>query len=255
MTHDHRKRDPDTSIGGPRRNFPKTSQSVIVAVRSPNADLRAQAFDAILESYWKPVYKYIRLKWRVNNEDAKDLTQGFFANAFEKNHLANYDTNKASFQTFLRTCVDGFVANAHKAQQRIKRGGTSDHLSLDFTGAENELKSHPPAADLTPEEYFQREWTRTVFALAVEALKAWCTQSGNLVRFQLFERYDLDDSSTTSYSALAEEFGLTTSAVTNQLSAARRDFRRMVLDKLRQLTASDEEFRMQANQLFGVDVT
>lgn len=247
--------DPDTDIGGPLRNFPKTNRSVVAAMRSDEPEVRQRALDTIVESYWKPVYKYIRIKWHADNEDAKDLTQSFFANAFEKNHLASYDPTKASFQTFIRTCVDGFVANRHKADQRLKRGGNLDHISLDFIGAENELAQHPPSPTLTPEEYFQREWTRTLFRLALETLRQACEESGNSARFQLFERYDVEHAvEKVSYASLADEFGLTTTTVTNQLSAARRDFKRILLDKLREITASDEEFRNQASEVLGIEV-
>lgn len=255
MTKRNRHSDPDTDIGGPLRNFPDTNRSAIAAVRSNEPHIRQRAFDAILNSYWKPVYKYIRIKWDANNEDAKDLTQGFFANAFEKNHLAGYDASKASFQTFLRTCVDGFIANQRKAERRLKRGGGLDHVSLDFNSAENELTSHPPAPGLSPEEYFQREWTRNLFALSVQTLREKCEDSGNGARFLLFERYDLDDSpEKISYASLATEFGLTTTTVNNQLAAARRDFRKILLDKLQQTTATDEEFRNQAHELLGIEV-
>jgi len=41
--------------------------------------------------------------------------------------------------------------------------------------------------------------------------------------------------------------------VTNYLAGARREFRRIVLDKLRELTATDDEFRREARMLLGVD--
>jgi RNA polymerase sigma factor (sigma-70 family) len=247
--------DPDTAIGGPLRNFPETNRSAVAAVRSEEPQIRQRAFDVILDSYWKPVYKYIRIKWGANNEDAKDLTQGFFTNSFEKNHLAAYDASRASFQTFLRTCVDGFVANQRKAESRLKRGGGLDHVSLDFNGAENELTSYPPAPELSPEQYFQREWTRNLFALAIQTLQEKCEESGNIARFRLFERYDLDDSpDKISYASLAVEFGLTVTTVNNQLAAARRDFRKILLERLRQTTATEEEFRNQARALLGIEV-
>jgi RNA polymerase sigma factor (sigma-70 family) len=246
--------DPDTNIGGPLRNFPTTNHSAIVAVRSKDPQQRQHAFDAILESYWKPVYKYIRIKWRVNNEDGKDLTQGFFAHAFEKDYFAAYEQTKASFQTFLRTCVDRFVANEQKARQRLKRGGGADHFPLDFKDAENEFELHPPSTDVTPEDYFHREWARSLFSLAVESLRLNYQESGNMVRFQLFEKYDLEDSpEKRSYASLAHEFGLTSTTVNNHLAAARRDFRKILLERLRQLTATDEEFRMQARELLGIE--
>src|SRR5829696_10138622 len=245
--------DPDTDIGGPLHRFPVTNHSAIEGARSDDQLTRRRAFDTILASYWKPAYKYIRLKWQADNEDAKDLTQGFFANAFEKNHFAGYDAHKASFQTFLRTCLDGFVANERKAGRRLKRGGDVDHYQLDFVSAEDELAAHAATSDLSPEEYFHREWVRWMFTIAVDALRRRCDESGRSVQFQLFERYDLQDEQNISYVSLAQEFKLDLATVNNYLAAARRDFRRIVLEKLREITATDDEFRTEARSLLGVD--
>ncbi|HKG47173.1 MAG TPA: hypothetical protein VKB02_10620 [Pyrinomonadaceae bacterium] len=244
--------DPDTDIGGPLHKFPVTNHSAIINARSDDQLVRQRAFDTILSSYWKPAYKYIRLKWQAANEDAKDLTQGFFASAFEKNYFATYDARKASFQTFLRTCLDGFVANERKAGQRLKRGGDMDHYQLDFAAAEHELASHA-SSTLTPEDYFHREWVRWMFTLAVEAFRHRCEELGRTIHFQLFERYDLSDDEV-SYTSLAKEFALDPATVNNYLAAARRDFRRIVLEKLREITATDEEFRTEARSLLGVDL-
>ncbi len=244
--------DPDTDIGGQLHKFPVTNHSAIINVRSDDQLVRRRAFDTILASYWKPAYKYIRLKWQAGNEDAKDLTQGFFATAFEKNYFATYDARKASFQTFLRTCLDGFVANERKAGQRLKRGGDMDHYQLDFAAAEDELAAHAASA-LSPEDYFHREWVRWMFTLAVEAFRRRCDEMGRGVHFQIFERYDLSDDEV-SYASLAAEFGLDNATVNNYLAAARRDFRRIVLEKLREITATDEEFRAEARSLLGIDV-
>ena len=244
--------DPDTDIGGPLHRFPVTNHSAIIRARSDDQIVRRRAFDTILASYWKPAYKYIRLKWQAGNEDAKDLTQGFFATAFEKNYFATYDAGKASFQTFLRTCLDAFVANERKAGQRLKRGGDMDHYQLDFLTAEHEFASH--ASDLSPEDYFHREWIRGMFAMSVEALRDRCDETDRSVHFQLFERYDLSDDANVSYASLAKEFNLEPATVNNYLAAVRREFRRVVIEKLREITASDEEFRTEARSLLGVDV-
>jgi DNA-directed RNA polymerase specialized sigma24 family protein len=246
--------DPDTDIGGPLHKFPVTNHSAIIGARSDDQLIRRRAFNTILASYWKPAYKYIRLKWQADNEDAKDLTQGFFANAFEKNHFASYDSAKASFQTFLRTCLDGFVANERKAGRRLKRGGDLDHYQLDFAKAEDELAAHATTT-LSPEDYFHREWVRSMFTMAVAALRQRCDESGRSIHFQLFERYDLNDEpAAVSYVSLGKEFGLEVATVNNYLAAARRDFRRIVMEKLREITATDDEFRTEARSLLGVDV-
>lgn len=77
--------DQDTDIGGPGQRFPPTRHSAIVAARSEDPEERKRAFETIIAGYWKPAYKYIRIKWQSSNEDAKDLTHGFFTSAIEKN--------------------------------------------------------------------------------------------------------------------------------------------------------------------------
>jgi RNA polymerase sigma factor (sigma-70 family) len=236
--------------------FPVTRLSAIVAASSANQEERTRAFEVLISAYWMPVYKYVRIKWNKPSEDARDLTQGFFAEAIEKNFFGRYDASKARFRTFLRTCLDGFVANENKAASRIKRGGDATILSLDFDGAEEQLRIAAPPAAGAIDEYFEKEWARSVFSLALEGFRAQMLDGGKETHLRLFERYvlDADDASPkTSYKALAAEFNLSTTDVTNYLAFARREFRRIVLEKLRELTATDEEFRREARALLGVD--
>lgn len=248
--------DVDTDIGGPRNRFPVTSHSAIVAAASRDAEVRQRALETIVASYWKPAYKYIRIKWQASNEDAKDLTQSFFTTAIEKGYFAGYEAEKASFQTFFRTCLDRFVVNQKKSEQRLKRGAGADHLSLDFAGAENELVSNLPAADLNAEDFFHREWVRSLFTLSVETLEERYTQTGRDIQFKIFELYDLRESveGKASYGSLATEFGLKVTDVTNYLAAARRDFRKILLEKVRELTGTEAEYQTEVRALLGIDV-
>jgi RNA polymerase sigma factor (sigma-70 family) len=237
--------------------FPTTRYSVIAASGSADPEARRSAFAVIAETYWKPVYKYVRLRWQASPEEAEDLTQAFFARAFEKDFFRSYDASKARFRTFLRTCLDGFVANERKASQRLKRGGGVQIVSLDFKTAEGELRQHdlPVPADM--EEFFDREWARSVFSLAVDALRGHYRVTDRERYFRAFERYDLEapDAGThLTYAGLAAELGVTVTDVTNYLAAARRQFRAFVLERLRELTGSDDEFRAEAKRWLGVDV-
>lgn len=248
--------DPDTDIGGHERKFPITRHSAIIAARSEDREVRQRALGTIVESYWKPAYKYLRIKWQLSNEDAKDLVQGFFANAIEKDYFTSYNSAKASFQTFLRTCLDRFVANQKKSDNRLKRGGGNDHFHIDFSSAEDELDLNVTTG-ITPDDYFHKEWVRSLFTLAIETLRRRYEETGRSVYFKLFELYDLGDDEAepkTSYASLAKEFGISTLDVTNYLAAARREFRKIVLNKLREVTATEEEFRSEARALLGVEV-
>jgi DNA-directed RNA polymerase specialized sigma24 family protein len=220
--------------------FPTTRRSAVFASASDDPTERRDAFEALVAAYWKPVYKYVRVKWNATPDDAADLTQGFFARAIEKSFFATYDPAKAAFRTFLRTCLDGFVANERKSAERIKRGGGVQILSLDFTGAEGELREHPPAPNANPEEWFHREWMRSLFTLALDDLRAEAARRGKQVAFQMFERYHVDPDQSGSYASLAAEFGLPVTTVTNHLAWGRREFRRLLVERVRDTAGSDD---------------
>ena len=149
-------------------SFPSTRYSVVAAIRSDAADERRSAFDALAAAYWKPVFKYVRLKWRASPDEAADLTQGFFLRAFEKNFFAPFDPARARFRTFLRTCLDGFVANTRKADARLKRGGGVTLVPIAVAEAERELQAQTANAVDDFDAYFHREWLRALFAAAAE---------------------------------------------------------------------------------------
>jgi RNA polymerase sigma factor (sigma-70 family) len=243
----------DTSIGGVRHQFPSTHWSVIEATRSPSAEERQRALDTLIRAYWKPVYKYIRLHWKKDNEPAKDLTQDFFARLIEKRMLDRFDPARARLRTYLRICVDGLVMNEDKAAQCIKRGGEITLLSLDFQTAEGELTSLQLPGSEDPESFFAREFSRSLFGIAVERLRCECTGRGKETHFALLELYDIEEAGKElTYEQVAVRFGIKPTDVTNYLAYARREFRRIVLDELRSMTATEDEFRREAQNLLGI---
>jgi RNA polymerase sigma-70 factor (ECF subfamily) len=190
------------------------------------------------------------MRWRVEREDAEDFTQDFFARLLEKEFLDSYDPAKGRLRTFLRTCVDRLFMNQLRDAHRQKRGNGT--IQLDFEEAEHELAT--ASTTESPEDFFEKEWVRNLFGLAVERLRTRCELAGKSTQFRLFERYDLDEAETRpSYSDLAAEFEIAVTDVTNYLAFARREFRRSVLDQLREMTGSDEEFRREAQALLGAD--
>jgi len=234
----------DTRIGGASAKFPATRRSAVLASSSPEPQERRQALEKIGAAYWKPVYKFIRMRWTLSNEDAKDLTQAFFARAIEKEYFKAYRVDKGSFRTFVRTCVTHFVVNESKYASRLKRGGATERISLDET-------AEPAAADL--EEIFEKEWIRNLFELAVEDLREVCVSRDKQCHFQIFERYDLQHTDS-SYADFATEFGIAVSDVTNYLAWCRREFRRLIMERIRQITANDEEFRREVGVVLGKKV-
>jgi RNA polymerase sigma factor (sigma-70 family) len=218
--------------------FPQTRHSAVRGLNDDDAELRRQSYEIVVAAYWNPVHAYLRLRWNVPDEPAKDLTQSFFATAMEKETLTRYDPAKATFRTYLRACLDGFVLNTRKFENRVKRAGDTTALPLDF-----EI-----VGSGDPDELFHREWVRRVFELAIDEIR------GRELPFQVFEAYDLaQEEPRPSYDVLAARFGITTATVTNYLAAMRRDLRKAVVAKLRELTATEREFRSEAKALLGIE--
>ncbi len=238
------------AAGSPRDRFPATRQSLIEAVAAPDPATRRAAWDVLVRAYWKPVYKYVRIQWNASEEDARDLTQEFFARAIEGDWFDRYDPARARFRTYLRACLQRFLSNRDQAAKRLKRGGGAVTMSLEFGEAEQELVLAAPGA-LDPDAFFRAEAVRSLFALALDDLRAL----GRPERVRVFEAYDLapEDSARPSYASIATQLGIPVTQVTNHLHWCRRELRRLVLERLRELCATEAEFRAEAIEVLGVD--
>lgn len=235
------------------QRFPATHYSAIQDLASCNSELQSRAWDILITAYWKPVYKYVRIKWNSETESAKDLTQGFFVTALENGYFDHFDASVARFRTFLRICLDRYVMKEQAAATRLKRGGETRFVSLDFEAAEQEF-CRSSSQDKSPDDFFNTEWIREVFSISLTRLEEECNRNGRKIPFRLFCRYDLEqieNGERLTYQQLADEFSISLSDVTNYLALIRREIRICVLSVIRELTVSDEEYREEVRTLLG----
>lgn len=228
--------------------FPTTQISAIAALRGADRLQARDAWARVIAAYWRPVYLHLRLKWGKPRAEAQDLTQSFFAVAFEHEYLGTWEPARARFRSFLKVCVDRFSAHDTEATSAAKRGGGVSHIPIDVENAEQEL-----ATQATPdiETVFEREWRRSVFTLALDDLRA---NAGGNTRFEVFEAYDLaDPDARPTYEALAARFDVPVTTITNHLAFMRRQLKSQVLQRLRELTMDDAELREEARALLGPD--
>jgi RNA polymerase sigma factor (sigma-70 family) len=228
--------------------FPETRSSVL-DLASDDPERRARCLDAIARAYWKPVYKYLRLRWASDTDRAEELTQSFFASAIDREMLAGYEPGRARFRTFLRTCLDRHVIDEHRRSKAKRRGGAQ--LQLEFSDAEAEVANASRCED--PHDQFEAEWLRHVMQLAIDRLEARLAAAGKPIHAKLFRDYHLKDG-TPSYAEAAARYKISVSNVTNWLHATRRDFRRVALEVLAELTLDEADFAAEALAVFGIDI-
>lgn len=213
---------------------------------------RKEGFSRLLAAYWRPVYVYLRLRHGLKDSDARDLTQDFFAECWEQNTLASFDPTRARFRTFVRTCVDRHVVDQHRRAGAMKRGGEWAHVPVDVAQLERDTALVDPALSSDPERLFEAEWTRSLLLQALADLRtSYASQSRDL-DLALFDEYELAAANRPSYAELAIHYRVPVTTVTNRLAAVRRALRAQLAENLRQITATEEEYRDESYRIFGV---
>lgn len=199
-----------------------------------------------MAAYRSPAIAVLQQRWGMQLADAEDLAHDFFAQALARDWLARYDPDKGRFRTFLRTCLLAYAATAHEASMRHKRGGGVRHVTLEDATL--------IATDEDTAAIFDREWMRSVLAIALAALHDECIAHDRAATWQVFSEYDVDGADLDerpTYESLARRIGIPPTQVTNYLNWARRRFRAHVLETVRGLTANDAEYREEVRALLG----
>ncbi|MGE0787010.1 MAG: RNA polymerase sigma factor [Sandaracinaceae bacterium] len=237
------------------KDFPATELSAVRGAISDDGALRRSSWRRIADAYYKPVYAYARLRFRLSESEASDLTQAFFARCMERELLGAYDIGKGRFRTFLRVCLDRFAIDVHRASRSQAGTGKLPPVPFDLAKTDAEIAARRTQPVEDPEKCFEAEWVRRIVELSVEHLREHCATRGKEEHWRIFERYHLADMDAPppSYEQLAEELGLSAVTIQNRLSYARRHFRRLALDILRDLTANEEELRLEARTVLGIE--
>ena len=232
--------------------FPATRWSAIRASAEVGAVTRKQGFARLVAAYWRPIYVYLRLRHRCTDSDAHDLTQSFFAQWWEQNTVASFDPARARFRTFVRLCVDRHLIDHQRSESAKKRGGEWEHVPGDLAQLERDAALIDPALHADPERLFEAEWVRSLLQQALAELRASYSSQSKELDLALFDAYDLAAGERPSYSELAARHGVPVTTVTNRLASVRRALRAILAESLRELTATEEEYRDESYRIFGV---
>ena len=237
----------DDEIDNSGWRFGTTPWTDIIKVRSLSGEERSQRLSFLARLYWAPVYHYIRRRVR-NAEDAKDLTQSFFAMILETGFVDRADKDRGKFRTYLLTALVRFLS-ADFRHQRSKAASPPDGM-LFLSQVEDE--SMPGYESATPEQEFDRQWVKTVLDRVLDRLKIHCEQRGEHMALQVFSRR-LFDTAASSYGLtrqLALELDVSTSTVDNAYRKCVRWYRSMFRQEIRSYVDSDSEVEEEIRQLW-----
>jgi RNA polymerase sigma-70 factor (ECF subfamily) len=191
--------------------FATTHWSLVLAAgQSPSPEADA-ALEALCCAYWYPTYVYVRRKGH-GPEDAKDLTQAFFAALLEKRLFRIADPAKGKFRSFLLGVLDHFLARQWTKAHRQKRGGGQVLQSLDETALEDRYRLEP-AHEETPERAFERQWALALLETTFLRLQEECRQSDKADLFEQTKSLLSGEKAACSYREIGVRLGLNEGAV------------------------------------------
>jgi len=231
------------------RQFSTTQWGVVLAAASSRDPESPRALAALCGVYWYPVYALIRHSER-NPDNARDLTQGFFAELLDKRLLKVADPDRGRFRCFLRASVRNYLSHERRREASVKRGGRLSHLSLDFEEAESRWRIEPVESN-TPETLFEKRWAQALLGRALARLREEADDSSDAgERFRRLEPFLTDARPGQRYAEVAAELGMTEAAVKKSVQRLRVRFGHLLRAETAQTVNDPQEVESEIRHLF-----
>ncbi len=226
--------------------FATTRWSVVLAAAGGAPSEQAdRALAELCAGYWYPLYAYVRRRGYAA-EDARDLTQAFFARLLERQVLASADPARGRFRSFLLTALKNFLASEWRRQAAEKRGGNADVVSIDAAAAERRYLAEP-ADTRTPEALYERRWALSLLERAVADVRRGYADREQAELFDALKVYLGRDAAAVPYGDLSGQLGRSEAALRTSLSRLRARWRTRVRELVAETVQDgrlvDEELR------------
>jgi RNA polymerase sigma factor (sigma-70 family) len=223
--------------------FVTTHWSVVLSAGDERSTAREQALESLWRTYWQPIYAFVR-RTVSNPEDARDLTQSFFADLLGDGTFARADREKGRFRSFLRGAVKHFLADEHDRAKAHKRGGSIEFISFDAAMAESRYGAEPAFA-VTPDSQFDRGWALAVLDRALTRLRQKFELSGRAVLFDGLKGFLTGDKPAVNYAEAATSLRITEGAAKMTITRMRQRFGAIVRQEIAQTVATPEQLELE----------
>ncbi|MBI2932449.1 MAG: sigma-70 family RNA polymerase sigma factor [Planctomycetes bacterium] len=240
----------ETDLGGARRDFPDTTAGFISRICRADHPERQRGLEELCRRYWKPVYVYVRLTRGKTIEDAKDLTQAFFAWLMEGGVLEKYEPERSGFRHYLKGVLRRFASDHERALHRLKRGGGVRVIAIDEVAALEAMIAAPGAAD--PDKTFDQAWAVTISKRAIDRVRERFLENGKELSFRIFEEHVLTPSEEAPKLAdMARRLGLDEAAARKHLFVVREAVRGEIRAELAEMARDERDLEDEWNVLFN----
>jgi len=211
--------------------FTTTHWSVVLAAQGPSPAAE-EALEKLCRTYWRPIYGFVR-RQGVEAEEAKDLTQGFFALLLERRDFDAVRKEKGRLRSYLLTSLKHFLTNERNRAMAIKRGEGQQLIPLEDL-RERERVGFESSDTLRPDEIYERRWAMSVLDHVMARLGDEYRAAGP-ASAGLFERLQkslTNEPDRATPADTAREFGMTESAVRQASYRLRQRYRQVLREEI-----------------------
>ena len=215
-----------------QRWFTTTRWSLILEAADTHSPHAREALQDLCQRYWYPLYAYVRRRG-YDPEEAKDLTQGFFAQLLSKSYIKAADPSRGKFRSFLLTSLKNFLANEWDRARAQKRGGGIAPLSLDFEQGENSFQVEA-ASYTSPDKVYEQRWALTLIEQTLARLAEEMEETDRSSRFNALKPFLTGETSGVRYRDVARGLGMTEGAVKVAIHRLRQRFGALLREQVGQ---------------------
>lgn len=230
--------------------FSTTRWSVVLLAGQEVSPDSAAALEKLCRAYWLPICVFARRKGR-NEEDAKDMTQQFFARLLERKDFHGLDPARGKFRAFLLAAFTHFLANEYDRANALKRGGGQTIISLDQIPADK-LGDILPAEEFSPGKLYDLRWAKTILETAFGQLEREMIEADKQAAFGALKCFLTANATPGEYAQIAEKLGVEASSLPMQVHRLRQRYREFVREEVAQTVSGPVELEEEMRHLFAV---
>jgi DNA-directed RNA polymerase specialized sigma24 family protein len=242
-----------TGVGEGAQNgavaFTTTHWSVVLEAQgqSPAAH---EALEKLCRTYWRPVYSFVQ-RQGVGPEEAKDLTQGFFALLLERRDFDAVRKEKGRLRSYLLTSLKHFLASEQRRAMTVKRGKGQRLIPLEELRANDRVEMEP-ADSLSADRLYERRWALTLMEQVLRRLKEEYYGAGNAALFDSLKQLLPDEPGAPSRAAIASQLGMTDNALRQAFHRFRQRYQLLLREEISHTVAIASDVEDELRHLIAV---
>ena len=238
-------------VKGMRKRLPfaTTHWSAMLEVQDESLPAK-EALEKLCRIYWRPIYGFVRRRG-VQPEEAKDLTQGFFALLLERRGLETVRKAKGRLRSYLLTSLKHFLTNQRSRATAMKRGEGQRLIPLEAF-RERERTGFEPTDPANADRIYERGWALTVLEQVLARLRDEYRSAGNVRFFEQMKKILVSEPGRPSQAEIASEFKMTENAVKQAFYRFRQRYRALLREEISHTVAMPGDIEDELRHLAAV---